>query len=238
MFAKVVLLGALIAGCHSVTFIIRNDEQGPIWVGIQGNAGRKSLADGGFALSTYQEVTVTAPDNWSGRFWARTWCNEYTFHCETGDCGRTLKCDGNGGNPPATLIEITLRGWKGQDYYDISLIEGFNIKASIEPVNGTGAQGKYGCKKAACNYYLNIECPSELSLRGTVGFNIGCKSACLAFNTDQYCCRGAYSSPTTCKPNSWSQYFKLLCPDAYSYRNDDPTSTFMCTADTYRITFG
>ncbi|GJQ81656.1 hypothetical protein Trydic_g8534 [Trypoxylus dichotomus] len=230
MFAKIVLLTALIAGCHSVDFIIKNNEIGAIWVGILGNAGKAPLANGGFVLEAFAETVISAPDDWAGRFWARTWCNSGNNFCETGDCGFRLECRGNGGAPPVSLAEIALRGWGGLDYYDISLVDGFNVKVSVEPVNGWGAEGQYGCKKAACNYYINDDCPPELRLIGSSGWTIGCKSACLAFNTDQYCCRGAHGLPETCKssqwPNNWPAFFKERCPDAYSYAYDDRSSTF------------
>ncbi|KAK9718330.1 Thaumatin family [Popillia japonica] len=192
---------------------------------------------------TIENRTVDAADDWAGRFWARTWCNTKAPNfCETGDCGSKLECAGNGGAPPASLVEIALRGWGGLDYYDISLVDGFNVKASIEPVDGRGADGRYGCKKAACNHYINDECPQELRLYGSTGVVIGCKSACLAFNTDQYCCRGNYGVPEKCKstdwPVNWPDFFKKRCPDAYSYAYDDHSSTFKCIANTYRVTFG
>ncbi|XP_066373155.1 thaumatin-like protein [Miscanthus floridulus] len=37
---------------------------------------------------------------------------------------------------------------------------------------------------------------------------VGCKSACLAFGTDEYCCRGKFASPATCKPSGYSKLFK------------------------------
>lgn len=81
-------------------------------------------------------MTLHAADNWAGRFWGRTYCNISTpNHCLTGDCGNRLECAGNGGVPPATLVEITLRGWNGLDYYDISLVDGFNTKASVMLLN-------------------------------------------------------------------------------------------------------
>lgn len=52
-------------------------------------------------------------------------------HCETGDCGNRLQCNGAGGVPPVTLVEITLNGHGGQDFYDISLVDGFNVIASV-----------------------------------------------------------------------------------------------------------
>ncbi|XP_022919413.1 uncharacterized protein [Onthophagus taurus] len=230
----------VVANC--VEFRIRNNEIGAIWVGILGNANKAPLANGGFVLEANSETSIQAPDDWAGRFWARTWCNYDTQYCETGDCGSKLECNGNGGAPPVSLAEITLRGWGGLDYYDISLVDGYNLKVSMEPINGGGVDGDYGCKKAYCDYYINNDCPSELQLIGSAGYAIGCKSACLAFNTDQYCCRGAHGTPETCRSSDWPvnypQFFKQRCPGAYSYAYDDTTSTYTCIANGYYIVFG
>ena len=50
-------------------------------------------------------------------------------------------------------------------------------------------------------------------------------------------CSGAYASPATCKPSSYSQFFKSACPRAYSYTYDDGTSTFTCDSADSTITF-
>lgn len=115
----------------NVEFEILNKESGPVWVGIQGNPGHPHLNGGGFILDSGRTVTVSAPDNWAGRFWPRTWCDYNSKHCLTGDCGNKIECNGAGGNPPATLLEITLKGAGGLDYYDISLVDGFNIRAFV-----------------------------------------------------------------------------------------------------------
>ncbi|KAJ8946576.1 hypothetical protein NQ318_008306 [Aromia moschata] len=177
-------------------------------------------------------VTVNAPDNWAGRFWSRTFCDSNTKHCVTGDCGNKLQCNGAGGNPPATLVEITLKGDRGLDFYDISLVDGFNNMAS----GGQGDGGQYSCKRAGCGSPINSKCPYELR----VNYNnqiVGCKSACFAFNTDQYCCRGSHNQPQTCRSSDWPHdypaFFKRECPDAYSYAYDDHKSTFTCKASKY-----
>lgn len=76
-------------------------------------------------------MSVHSADNWAGRFWGRTWCNSNTQHCLTGDCGNKLQCNGAGGVPPASLAEITLKGAGGLDFYDISLVDGFNTEISV-----------------------------------------------------------------------------------------------------------
>ncbi|XP_023016999.2 uncharacterized protein [Leptinotarsa decemlineata] len=238
---KLVTLCILLTTVLAVEFQITNREIGAIWVGCQGNALKPALANGGFILEAGATISVYSPDDWAGRFWARTWCDVNTKHCLTGDCGDRLECGGNGGAPPASLVEITLKGYGEQDYYDISLVDGFNIAAAIEPIGGNGDGSQYSCKRSACFRHLNDECPNELKLNTEHGV-VGCKSACLAFNTDQYCCRGAFGTPESCRSSTWPvdypNFFKSRCPDAYSYAYDDHKSTFTCQAQKYLITFG
>ncbi|XP_044757458.1 thaumatin-like protein 1b [Coccinella septempunctata] len=241
--ATVCLVIGLFGSTLAIQYQIKNNAGGEIWVGIQGNPGHPHLNNGGFKLSQNQQKTVNAPDDWAGRFWARTWCDGGSNHCLTGDCGNKLECNGAGGNPPATLLEITQKGNAGLDYYDVSLVDGFNLKASMTPQGGQGDGSQYSCKKAGCDTDINQKCPGELQLKNGQGQVIGCKSACLAFNTDEYCCRGAHDRPETCKASDWPknypQQFKELCPDAYSYAYDDHKSTFTCkNVPVYSITFG
>ena len=50
---------------------------------------------------------------------------------------------------------------------------------------------------------INRVCPSELAARNGGGAVVGCKSACLAFGSDEYCCRGRFASPATCRPSGY-----------------------------------
>jgi hypothetical protein len=205
-----------------------------VWVGLQPNGGIPLLARGGFELAAGARNAVTAPAAWGGRFWGRTGCNFDSGGkgtCLTGDCGGVLDCNGAGGDPPASLAEITLNGANGDDFYDISLVDGYNLPLSMTPSDGTGTCGAPGCTSN-----LNSNCPSALQVLsgGTV---IGCKSACDQFATPQYCCTGVYGSPTTCPPTQYSKAFKAACPTAYSYAYDDATSTFTCKGANYAITF-
>lgn len=56
MFKLTVLLSCALA-VNAVTFIVRNKEAGPVWVGIQGNDGRPPLENGGFVLQQGEEVS-------------------------------------------------------------------------------------------------------------------------------------------------------------------------------------
>ena len=134
---------------------------------------------GGVRLTPYETQTVNFPDHWSGRVWARTGCGSGS--CETGDCGGgKFKCNGAGGIPPATLAEITFDGYGGLDYYDVSLVDGYNVKMAMSPKPGTyqSGSGTYYCTRAGCNSDLNVQCPAEqMKIYGRNGQVVACKSA-------------------------------------------------------------
>ncbi|KAF5739676.1 hypothetical protein HS088_TW12G00885 [Tripterygium wilfordii] len=185
---------------------------------------------GGFLLKPGQSIVITAPVGWSGRIWGRTGCKfdkTGTGSCQTGSCGSSLKCTGSGATP-STLAEFTLAS---PDFYDVSLVDGFNLPLAVTPINGKG-----NCSVAGCNSDLRPQCPSELSVKSN-GKVVGCRSACDVFNTDEYCCRGVHGNPSTCQPTYYSKKFKQACPTAYSYAYDDPSSIFTCTGTDYVITF-
>ncbi|KAM6563134.1 hypothetical protein CsatB_023132 [Cannabis sativa] len=223
----------------ATVFTLENRCKNTIWPGIQSGAGHPQLMDGGLKLRAGQAVNINAPKGWSGRFWGRKWCAFDKFGkgtCVTGDCGGVLKCVGAGGKPPATLAEFTLDSPK--DFYDVSLVDGYNMPISITPLGGFGStNSKYSCKTIRCISDLNRRCPNGLQVRKNNGPIVGCKSACMAFNKPEYCCTGQYGGPQNCKPNHYSKNFKAACPTSYSYAYDDPTSTFTCKGADYLITF-
>lgn len=225
------------------TFTLANGCTHTVWPGILSNAGSSLLVNGGFELAPGQSASIQAPAGWSGRLWGRTGCQFSSTgigSCASGDCGGKLQCQGAGAATPATLAEFTIAGLQvnvKQDFYDVSLVDGYNIPIAIVPTSGSGTCGTAGCARD-----LNMNCPAELQVisedaqdgRSSV---VGCKSACDAFGEAEYCCAGMYANPSTCKPSTYSQMFKLACPKAYSYAFDDPTSTFTCTKADYTILF-
>lgn len=222
----------------SATFTIVNKCEYSVWPGILSNAGVAALSTTGFALQQGESKVVNAPSSWGGRFWGRTLCGEDSdgkFSCVTGDCGSgKIECDGENAAPPATLAEFTLDGDSGLDFFDVSLVDGYNLPMLVVPQGGTGVN----CTSTGCIADLNGECPSELKVTSTTdGESVACKSACEALGQDQYCCKGEYNTPDTCKPSSYSELFKNACPSAYSYAYDDKTSTFTCADADYLITF-
>ncbi|XP_052203293.1 thaumatin-like protein 1b [Diospyros lotus] len=233
------ILHLLVSGVlSSATFTIVNKCEYTVWPGILSNAGIAQLSTTGFALQRDESRTVNLPSSWGGRLWGRTHCTQDSstgkFSCITGDCGSgKVECAGNNAAPPATLAEFTLDGYGGMDFYDVSLVDGYNLPMLVVPQGGTGAN----CTSTGCVVDLNGSCPSELRV-SSAGESVACKSACMAFGQAQYCCSGAYGSPDTCKPSSYAQLFKKACPRAYSYAYDDKSSTFTCAgAADYLITF-
>lgn len=235
-------LSQLFAG-EAATFTIINSCDYTVWPGILSNAGVSQLTTTGFSLQKGESRPINIPSGWAGRFWGRTLCLTDTstgkFTCQTGDCGSgKMDCSGSGATPPATLAEFTLDGASGMDFYDISLVDGYNLPLSVTPRGGGGPN----CSITGCVGDLNSYCPSDLRVMsdedGGGRRAVACRSACAAFNSPQYCCSGEYGSPDTCKPSSYSAVFKKACPRAYSYAFDDNSSTFTCGGSPdYIITF-
>ncbi|CAM8935865.1 unnamed protein product [Rhodiola kirilowii] len=225
----------------SATFTLTNNCSYTVWPGFMSSAGTAPLPVTGFSLQQSESRSITMPSSWSGKLWGRTLCTQdpqtSIFTCATGDCnsGR-LECSGGNANLPATLAEFTLAAYGGQDFYDVSLVDGYNLPILIAPVGGSGPN----CTNTGCASDLNIPCPMDLRVNSVsdVRVAVGCKSACGAFDKPEFCCQGAYGSPDTCKPSTYSEMFKTACPRAYSYAYDDKTSTFVCgSSPDYVITF-
>lgn len=230
---KFLVLLAVVAAVQAHEIRIHNNCPFTIWPGTLNNPGYALPEGGGFKLDAHQTRSFNVADTWGGRVWGRTGCNAQG-HCETGDCGNKIACGGAGGVPPVSLAEIKFDGDGGKDYYDVSLVDGYNLPVRMEPLPGTFrkvSNDHYDCTRAGCNSDLNSHCPNELAVR-IGGRTVACKSACAAFNTDEYCCRGAHNTPQTCKSSMWRvnypRIFKQSCPDAYSYAYDDTSSTFTC----------
>jgi hypothetical protein len=149
-----------------------------------------------------------------------------------------MRCTGAGATSPATLFEVTLgKGSDDQDFYDVSLVDGYHLPVVAIPRSPQGiAAGDFSAAnnrgsrcRAACPKELQVDCG---------GGAIACRSACETFGQGRYCCSGAYGTPDACHPTAYSSIFKSACPRAYSYAYDDRTSTFFtCKADEYTIAF-
>ncbi|CAK9158275.1 unnamed protein product [Ilex paraguariensis] len=136
------------------TFTLTNNCPYTIWPGTLAGAGTPQLPTTGFQLNSGQSVKIPTVPGWSGRIWARTGC---TFDasgvgsCQTGDCGGRMECDGMGASPPASLFEITLGKGDEKDFYDVSIVDGYNLPLVAAP------RGIYGgCNATGCASNINM----------------------------------------------------------------------------------
>ncbi|KAK6947759.1 Thaumatin family [Dillenia turbinata] len=201
---------------NSADFLIRNNCPYTVWAASVPVGGGRQLNSG------EQWTFTVAPGTTGGRIWPRTGCNfdkSGRGSCQTGDCGGVLNCT-DYGQPPNTIAEYALNQFDNLDFFDISLVEGFNVPLEFVPT--------YMCSHGpSCTASINRQCPDKLRAPG------GCNNPCTVFKTNEYCCNSG-----SCGPTPYSEYFKQKCPDAYSYPKDDQTSMFTCPGGSYyRVVF-
>ncbi|KAE8713191.1 Thaumatin-like protein 1 [Hibiscus syriacus] len=225
----------LFSGAQMVTITVKNNCAFTIWPATLTGGGGAQLPNTGFELPSQEKEPIEVPATWTaGVIWARTQCSG-SFTCATGDCGSgEVACNGAGPKPPATLAEFTLGANDGQDTFDVSLVNGFNLPVSIAPQGGSGPI----CTTTSCAADVNAVCPPDLVVPGSDGNTIACNSTCDVFGNPEFCCTGDFDSAETCEPSEFSMVFKEQCPQAYSYAFDDETSTFVCSGGPdYLVTF-
>ncbi|XP_037411291.1 G-type lectin S-receptor-like serine/threonine-protein kinase SD2-5 [Triticum dicoccoides] len=205
------LLALLLAATsEATTFKIINQCSYTVWPA--------ALPGGGVKLDPGETWALNMPAGTStGRIWARTGCSLLGKggSCQTGDCSGLLACTVST-RSPITLGEFSLaQGQSDDDFFDISLIDGFNVPMDFLPVP---VQGRSGCSKGPrCAANITSQCPRELKAPG------GCNNPCTG------------STASRCN-TSYSAFFKQMCPDAYS--KPDDTSTYSCPSGTkYQVIF-
>ncbi|EMD36872.1 hypothetical protein CERSUDRAFT_95144 [Gelatoporia subvermispora B] len=229
------------------TFTVTNNCAYTVWPAIftDPNVGSAHPDQpNGWEAAPGNTVSFSVPDNWSaGRIWGRRDCDfsnpDPGTQCPVGGCPGGLVCNGTG-DAPATLAEFTLGTNGSPDYYDVSVVDGFNLPITVT--------NNAGCSTASCPVDLDASCPSELAL--TVNAKVeACKSACAAGIDDDNgnspnCCTGSHNTPATCPPSDVDYYsfFKGNCPDAYAYAYDESSGTALWTCDStlaadYTVTF-
>jgi len=160
----------------------------------------------------------------------------YFIALQFDDSGNKIHCSGSRAVPPASFAEMKFTRSDGLDFYLVSMLEGYNLPIRMMPTRyfTYTKKGKYDCKPAECVPDLNSVCPSELAVKAADGSSVvACHSACSQFNTDAYCCQGAYNTQSTCKISSWPKnynpaFFKKACPNSHSHAFDTSTSSFTC----------
>lgn len=173
-------------------------------------------------VSAGSSYTIHPSVGWSGRVWGRKSCS--------GD-----KCYDSGMGSPASLAEFHFLD-SGNTFYDISFVDGFNLPMVVEPASKSKEGDTDGrmCSTPRCTTLP--ECPSGWETYDDNGNFSGCKSACTKFNTDEYCCTGAYNGQNLCHENQYTEQVKDVCPDVYSYAYDDATSVFTCGTRSFTVT--
>lgn len=228
------------AGQRAITLV--NGAGQTIWVAATADP-KHPLATTGWVLAPGRSLTISVADGWGGRIWGRTGCSfdsSGSGHCQTGDCGGRFQCTGSGAIP-ATLAEIDTAAWDGLDFYDVSMVDGSNLPMYINISNTVTKDplSSSGCSSGGCT--KPVDCPTAMQV-SSGGSVVACETACAAFGTDAYCCRGSWSGRANCIPSKWpvdyTKVFKDAEPYAYSYSYDD-SATMACKGEcNYRITFG
>ncbi|KAH9978722.1 thaumatin-like protein [Lactifluus volemus] len=243
---------ALSTGAMGRTLTVTNSCPFTIWPALFTDLHAGSAAPDqptGWEAPAHSSVTFDVPDNWhAGRVWGRRGCDFTTNpgpnSCLDGGCNGGLLCDASTGTgvPPATVAEFTLKGDGNLDFFDVSLVDGYNL-----PMEITNNQA---CPVASCPVDLGLNCPPPLQGPfDSTGFPVGCKSACAAGlssdpSNSPNCCTGNHDTAQTCPPSGveYYSYFKSNCPNSYVYAYDESSGTALFTCDSskqadYTITF-
>jgi len=129
---------------------------------------------------------------------------------------------GNNAKPQANLAEFTINAG-GQDYYDISNVDAFNLPMRVAPtqIAGGGRPSGTHCGTIVCVINnLKDFCKKPNFLTGPPGQ--GCKNA-----------NGPGQQAT-----DGTRAFRNKCPSSYSYSKDDQGSVFGCeTGSNYEVVF-
>ncbi|KAJ7741782.1 thaumatin-like protein [Mycena maculata] len=231
------------------TITVSNACPFTVWPALFTSSGGRPSQATGWSAPSHTKHSFNVPGDWDGRVWGRRNCdfskNPGANSCLDGGCNGGLECDTKTGTgvPPATLAEFKFKGAGNKDYYDVSLVDGYNLPMRID--------NNVGCGIPSCPVDLGPNCPGEQ--KGPFdksGFPVGCKSACTvdALNgraaNSPNCCSGSHNTPATCPASGVTNYhyFKDNCPNAYAFAYDEPSGTALwsCPSDknaAYTITF-
>lgn len=229
---------------------------------IIGGGGFRLAANGG-------SQNFPVDDGWQGAWFGRTNCSfkNGLGSCETGDCVGPdlwghLQCGGVGSSAPATKGEMNMDKATGVDWYDVSLVDGFNLPMEITPTVYNSAyvtanlSDHFRCRSAGClNVTTLTSCPKSLQYKPNskvVGCEDDCTLATKLHETNPimysdaivkaFCCPDTdYCSPLNpCKAGSTCPAWKKdpsTCKtcDAYNgtYPNGYPITTNLANSARY-----
>ncbi|ODN80974.1 hypothetical protein L202_03084 [Cryptococcus amylolentus CBS 6039] len=256
------LLSSTLIFASSIT--ISNKCSSSLYIGVGGQGGSITKTDGSAQDAGWEqqpgEYTFNLPDGWNnGRIWARTGCEKDGdgINCVIGGCkNNAIACDGiEYGTAGATLAEISLNQYMGQDFYDISIVDGYNLPMTITPSDSS-------CTPPSCGADTDILTQCDPSLVYPKGNDkiYSCNSACGNSIEFQDKTRGALvnadplNSPVCCQkngvtvdhkdcPDTYIPFYKKMksmCNDAYVYSDDDmyQDAVFGCAFGTdYTVVF-
>jgi len=230
------------------TFTIVNQCAGDIWVGSAGNPTPGGTSGWRQAKGATKKITV-AGNTTAARIWGQTGCS-------WSSTGAPINCKTGTNGAQNTLFEWTFGQWNNLDWFDISLVDGWNMPMLVT-TSVAGATG-FDCGPIVCTAFTPSSCPAELTLKNSDGSFQFCQNACDAVNDASLvakypilakskaavlnCCSGK-CTPTTWPASSiagvnYYQVFKNKCKTSYAWSGDDPTSTFTCNKNpSYTITF-
>ncbi|GAA6056884.1 hypothetical protein NBRC10513_006521 [Rhodotorula toruloides] len=241
---------ALASGVVSAnrTFTVKNNCKYTIWPALFTSGGTAPSQATGWEAKKGTKVAFKVAEDWNGRIWARTGCkfdgSTLPSTCVTGGCNGGLECARVGGTgvPPATLGEWNLAS-PGEDWYDVSAVDGTNVPMSIT--------NDGGCAQPSCKKDINKVCPTELSVYDSSHSTVlGCLTSCQSRaltpvpSNSANCCSGAFDTPAKCPKENVQYYevFKSNCPDAYAYAYDESSGSALWTCPkakkaNYTLTF-
>ena len=174
--------------------------------------------------------------------------------------------------PFDTKFEATFaaQGSTVRDVVDMSLVDGYTLPFKLEVSEGSCTRHGQAFNGMDCSGLSMDRCPTKETLDNKIvnlnginpktGKRGGCYSPCMKLTDDkwnppgtsvapdsaaagQYCCAGAWGSPSACNGGAilgtdYLTAVKDMCPAAYGYAYDDKVATIACTTTTrYTVTF-
>ncbi|KAK8843960.1 hypothetical protein IAR55_006752 [Kwoniella newhampshirensis] len=247
---------------------VDNQCSGSLYMAVGATTGKQVTLQGdeqpgGWEQKTGEKFTFGVTDDWTGgRVWARTGCSSTKdgdgLRCIVGQCtSGKVECDGSKyGSPGATLAEFNMANGGQLDYYDVSIVEGYNLPMEItssDPSCMTGSCGVGTDLLNACDPKLvypkgsdriwscNSACGNDIQFQD----GINGKLITADKGNNPACCQKngvAVGDSINC-PNTYVPFYtaiKKMCHNAYIYPVDDlyPDAVSACSSKSeYTITF-